>query len=494
MHVAGSGGCHPWGGKVVMTRLRCRWPVVVRLAIACAAVVSVTPIPPSALIHGVKSVLAEAALRADMGWIMGGTKVPDPTAGGYLEQVLGLYLQPSAAFFAGQPTFASYTFQGLITPEQACPIICLPPPNPDLTLGESVNQGVIDLNNTIVPALQDGDNVVVFGYSQSAVIATVEMDDLVKSTPVGVDLSDLHVVLIGDPNSPIGGILDRFQFPDGIKAFSLESAPQHLPFLDVPLSIATTPTSIPSVIYTGEYDGWSNWPEDPTNILADINAAIGIKTVHPDYPTVDNLGEAISLGTIGHTSFYMIPEELPILWPLYQVPYVLPVLADLLAPWLSLDIDWSYGNPGDPGAGFAVDGIDPIGVAGPWAVTATGQLADISGLAGFFPKMDPLQMLAGIQYALVQSVVGPVDEILREAGQSPLPDALTDTLLSLSGYDITNQLDASLLSDWTQLATTLNITNLLGPDAIFDGAPLISGQPIIDLVGLGFDVFNFFGA
>jgi hypothetical protein len=34
----------------------------------------------------------------------------------------------------------------------------------------------------------------------------------------------------------------------------------------------------------------------------------------------------------------------------------------------------------------------------------------------------------------------------------------------------------------------------LGPDAILNGAPLISGQPLIDLVGLGFDFFNFFGA
>jgi hypothetical protein len=27
-----------------------------------------------------------------------------------------------------------------------------------------------------------------------------------------------------------------------------------------------------------------------------------------------------------------------------------------------------------------------------------------------------------------------------------------------------------------------------------DGSPLISGQPLIDLVGYAFDVFNFFGA
>ena len=54
------------------------------------------------------------------------------------------------------------------------------------------------------------------GYSQSATVATIEMNDLINNTPAGVNLSDLNFTLLGDPNSPIGGILDRFQFPDGV--------------------------------------------------------------------------------------------------------------------------------------------------------------------------------------------------------------------------------------------------------------------------------------
>ena len=61
----------------------------------------------------------------------------------------------------------------------------------------------------------------------------------------------------------------------------------------------------------------------------------------------------------------------------------------------------------------------------------------------------------------------------------------------LSGYDLTNHLDASLLTAWMDLTASLPT---LAPDAILDGSPLISGQPLIDLVGYGFDVFNFFGA
>ena len=64
-------------------------------------------------------------------------------------------------------------------------------------------------------------------------------------------------------------------------------------------------------------------------------------------------------------------------------------------------------------------------------------------------------------------------------------------MLTLDGYDLTNQLDASLLTAWTE--ATLSMPSL-APDAILDGSPLISGQPLIDLVGYGFDIFNFFGA
>jgi hypothetical protein len=363
-----------------------------------------------------------------------------------------------------------------------------------LGFGDSVNAGVSDLNNVVVPALQGGNDVAVLGYSQSATIATVEMNDLINNTPAGVDLNNLSVVLLGDPNSPIGGILDRFQFPDGVGAFSLSPEPQHVPFLDIPLSLATTPTTgIATDIYTGEYDGWANFPEDPSNIFADINALIGIETVHPYYPDPTpgvnlDTNDVISLGSIGNTNFYDIPAPLPTLAFMYDGGPAGQFFYDFFNPYASLVDDWAYGNPGDPGAGLPVDGVDPIGVAGPWQVDATGQLV-ASGVDGFILKMDPLQMLAGAEYAGVQTFVGPINDLLQDAGQSPLPQSFVDSLLS--GYDVTNELDTSLLTSWTDLTASIPS---LSPDAILDGAPLISGQPLIDLVGYGFDIFNFFGA
>jgi hypothetical protein len=470
--------------------VKARSPRTVPAAIICAAALGATSVLAAAFGGGVKTLMAEAALLANEGWIMGGTGLADPnTNPTYVQNVESLYLQQ---FLTPPGSPDNYQFSSLITPEQFCPIICTAG-QPDLTFGQSVDQGVVNLDGMIRPELAGGDNVAVLGYSQSATVATVEMNNLLNNPPPG-DLykpSDLHVVLLGDPNSQLGGVLDRFQFPDGVQAFSLDSAPQHLPFLDVPLSLDPTPTSsFPTDIYTIEYDGWGNFPEDPSNLLADINALVGIATEHPDYPNPDFVDSTstITLGTIGDTTFHEILTPLPILAFLQDGGPAGQFFYDLLDPQLALNIDWTYGNPGDPGAGIPVDNVDPIGVAGPWQVDATGQLV-ASGVAGFVPKMDPLQMLAGEENAAAHTLIDPINALLGDAGQSPLPDPFVNALLT--GYDLTNQLDASLLTTWTDLTASIPA---LTPDAIFDGAPLISGQPLIDLVGVGFDVLNFFGA
>jgi len=461
-----------------MAKLRSRSSLV----IGCAAVMSAMSIGLWAFPSEVKALITEARLLADEGWIMGGTDNPVPDQD-YLNSVESLYLSQDSA----------YSFQGLTTPEQFCPIVCNPS-EPDLGFGDSLNQGVGDLNSVIVPALQGGNDAAVLGYSQSATVATIEMNDLLNNTPAGVNLNDLSVTLLGDPNSPIGGILDRFQFPDGVGQFSLSPEPQQVPFLDIPLGLADTPTTgIATDIYTGEYDGWADFPEDPSNLFADLNALIGIETVHPYYPDPTpgvNLDTTniINLGSIGNDNFFAIPAPLPTLAFMYDGGPAGQFFYDFFAPSATLSDDWAYGNPGDPGAGIEVNGVEPIGVAGPWTVDATGQLV-ASGGAGFIPEMDPLQMLAGMEYAGVQSFVGPIDDLLQDAGQAPLSQSVVDSMLS--GYDLTNQLDASLLTAWTE--ATASIPSL-GPDAIFSGEPLISGQPLIDLVGYGFDIFNFFGA
>jgi hypothetical protein len=465
-----------------VTVVRNRAVGAVVTAAACAAVLSTT----SPFTSGVRALLAEVGLVANDGWIIGGTGNPVPDTD-YVNSVESLYLSQYL------PPNNDYSYSGLETPEQFCPIVCNGS-QPDLNFGDSLDQGVLRLDQAIVPDLLGGNDVSVLGYSQSATVASIEMNDLINNTPAGVNLNDLNFTLLGDPNSPIGGILDRFQFPDGVGSGSLTPEPQHVPFLNIPLALETTPTdTFTTDIYTGEYDGWADFPEDPSNLFADLNALIGIETVHPYYPDPTpgvNLDTTnmIDLGTIGHTTFHEIPAPLPTLAFMFDGGPAGQFFYDSFAPYATLFDDWGYGNPGDPGAGIEVNGIEPIGAAGPWTVDATGQLVESIG-SGFSPQMDPLQMLAGMEYAGVQTFVGPIDDLLQDAGQAPLPTSTVDSLLS--GYNSLNQLDASLLTEWT--AATASIPSL-APDAIFSGEPLISAQPLIDLVGYGFDAFNFFGA
>jgi hypothetical protein len=463
-----------------MTVARTRSLGAVFTAAACVTALSVTP----AFQSGVRALIAEVSLVAgeNLGWIMGGTGNPIPDSD-YLSNVEGLYL--------GQ--YAAYNFEGLETPEQFCPIICNPT-QPDLSFGDSVNAGVGDLRDVVVPALQDGDNVSILGYSQSATVATVFMNDLINNTPAGVDLDDLHVTLLGDPNNVVSGILARFQFPDGVGQFSLDPEPQHIPFLGIPMGLDPTPTlGIDTDVYIGQYDGWNNFPSDVGNLFSVANALIGIQTVHPYYPDPEagvnlDINNIVDLGTIDDTNFYAIPAPLPMLAFMYDGGPVGRFFYDAFNPFASLVNNWGYGNPGDPAAGIGIVGADPIGVAGPWQVDAYGELA-LSDGAGFFARMDPLQMLAGFEYAAAQTIIGPTNDILAALGQPELPDSVVNSLLSM--YDLTNQLDVSLLTSWADLAASFPS---LAPDVILDGSPLISAQPLIDLVGYGFDVFNFFGA
>jgi PE-PPE domain len=465
-----------------VTVVRTRAVGVVFAAAACAAALGTT----CTFTSGVRALMAEVGLVSNDGWIMSGTGNPVPDQD-YLNSVESLYLSQYL------PPNNDFSYSGLETPEQFCPIVCNPS-QPDLGFGDSLNQGVSALDSTIVPALQGGNDVSVLGYSQSADIASIEMNDLINNTPANVNLNDVNFTLLGDPNSPIGGILDRFQFPDGVGQFSLSPEPQHVPFLDIPLNLENTPTdTFTTDIYTGEYDGWADFPEDPSNLFADLNALIGIETVHPYYPDPTpgvnlDTGNIINLGTIGDTNFYDIPAPLPTLAFMYDGGPAGQFFYDLFAPYLTLFDDWGYGNPGDPGAGIEVNGIEPIGAAGPWTVDATGQLVESIG-SGFAPQMDPMQMMAGLEYAGVQTFVGPIDDLLADAGLSPLPTSFVDSLLS--GYDSLNQLDASMLTELTTLSASIPS---MAPDAIYSGEPMISAQPLIDLVGYGFDVFNFFGA
>jgi PE-PPE domain/PE family len=253
--------------------------------------------------------------------IMGDTDVPTPSQQ-YLNEVYHLYISPN---------FTTSNLQVLTTPEQLFPITGLK----SLTLDQSVSQGVTILNNAIMQAHDNGiTNINVFGYSQSAVIASLEMPKLLAA---GIPSTDVSFVLIGDPMNPNGGMFTRFP---GLS----------LPNLGATYSGGTPVNDYPTVIYTGEYDGFADVPRYPIDVFADLNAVMGVFYVHNVYPTftATQVASAIELPTSGPsmTTYYMIPtENLPLLDPVRAIPYIGNPVADLLQPDLTYLVNWGYGDP-----------------------------------------------------------------------------------------------------------------------------------------------------
>jgi hypothetical protein len=277
--------------------------------------------------------------------IMGDTGMPTPSQQ-YLNEVYDLYISPN---------FTTGNLQALTTPEQIYPLTGVK----SSTLGQSVSQGVTVLNNAIFQAHDNGiTRINVFGYSQSAVIVSLEMPKLLAA---GIPSTDVNFVLIGDPMNPNGGMFTRFP---GLS----------LPSLGATFSGGTPVNDYPTVIYTGEYDGFADFPRYPIDFLADVNAVMGILYVHNVYPTFTpaQLASAVQLSTSEPTmtSYYMIPtENLPLLDPVRAIPYLGQPIADLLQPDLTYLVNWGYG---DPAYGYSTGPADlntPFGFLPPRTAT-----------------------------------------------------------------------------------------------------------------------------
>jgi hypothetical protein len=272
--------------------------------------------------------------NAELSLFIGPTGVPIPSQK-YVTNANALYVR------------ATNTLQALFTPEELYPITGVK----SMTLNSSVNEGLTILNNAITQQLQNPSNTLnVFGYSQSAIIASLEMQKLAALGPLAPGANQLSFVLVGNEMNPNGGLLARFP--------NLSIASLGLTFYGGTPADTIYPTSI----YTLEYDGFADFPQYPLNVVSDLNAVMGILFVHTTYvnpflgmpavtPTqVDN---AIHLATSpgyytngGVTNYYVIPtQDLPLLDPLRYIPVIGNPIADLLQPDLKVIVNLGYGNP-----------------------------------------------------------------------------------------------------------------------------------------------------
>ena len=354
--------------------------------------------------------------------VMGGSGAPIPPPG-YVDAVNNLYIQPNLPGTAPAALF---------TPEGFYPLTGVK----DLPLNTSVTQGVQILNDTIQPYIIAGTPVGVFGYSQSAIIASLEMANLQAA---GVPSSATDFVLIGDPMSPNGGLFERF---DGLM----------IPSLGLTFYGATPADAYPANIYSLEYDPASDYPRYPINLLADLNAEAGYSYLHGTYPSLTpaEVATAIPLTTSGPTltDYYMIPvTNLPLLEPLRSIPIIGNPIADLLQPDLTYLVNLGYG---DPLYGYSTD---PANVPTPF---------------GLFPPLSGFEQLPGLLASGTQQGIENFSGDLTGAGPHPVSLSLLDAPSGMASTIMTDPLAAlpaatnDPASSLTNLADTLS--NVLSAD------------------------------
>src|SRR5574337_253321 len=411
----------------VMTHQLCSH-LTAGIAVAVASLTAVPsvapPAPPAPPAPQIQLTGTDSPLGDGTAFVIGGSTIAVPPPG-YVDAADSLYLQPLG--FDG-------TAQGLFTPEGLYPVTGVK----SLPLDTSLAQGQQILEQTIQQQIAAGhvdaaNPVVVFGWSQSAVISSLLMPTLAKG---GIPSDDMHFVLVGDPSAPAGGMLERFHVP-------INGVDPTVPTLGITFSGATPSDLYPTDIYTVEYALFADFPRYPINFLSDLNAYLGI-IEHASYPllTPDQLASAIQLPTSAAdplTNYYMIPSEaLPLLVPLQFLPFIGQPLYDLLEPDMRILVKLGYGS------------IDQGWDTGP---------ADVPTPFGLFPTdLNPGDVLtalangvpAGIE-AAVQQLANPANYDLSTILDNPVLTELV-SLMNILGFTDATELSQLTLPELLQAA------------------------------------------
>ena len=266
-----------------------RWLGLGLVATACAGVVGPTAMMNPTVAH---------ADGEDIGLVIGASGLPIPgSVPFYVEAADKQYLDnpvthfyPDLAFYQATPD--NPFGNGVFTPEGLYPLtgagvhqLLLNYPTADdgfPALSSSVGQGMAILESTIAADQAAGDGSTLFGYSQSSTVASYVMQQLDPSGTPQTGALDPQFLLVADPSNPNGGALERFAGFETTSGHTV-SDPLNLPSLGFVFDSATPSDDYVTNIYSLEYDGFADFPRYPLNFLSDLNAFLGIATLHGTY-------------------------------------------------------------------------------------------------------------------------------------------------------------------------------------------------------------------
>lgn len=328
--------------------------------------------------------------------VVPGTGTKDPSAvPGYQENVVGYYVAPTGACGATDCIAKPVPYIAEFWPIPLSGWGGLQGAKWD----DSVASGVTSLNEQYAATDKDSP-IVIFGYSQGGTVVTAVKKQLAENGGVPDNVS---FVLIGNASRPNGGLFTRPSFLG------------HIPILDVTFGPGTptntgTPTRPVNTTDVGfQYDGVTDFPKYPVNLLATANALAGFWYVHgkmlapkgSDDPsatpigyTPDEVRKAVEAATAnctagtycqvsGDTRYVTLPAKiLPIMLPLLDLGKATGTTAlftpfiDLVSPVARVLIETGY------------DRRD-YGAASPF---------------GIVPLLDPLRLGTDLIGAAVQGV------------------------------------------------------------------------------------------
>ncbi len=283
----------------------------------------------------------------------------------------------------------------------------------DLTFDVSVADGIAELDAKLKAADTGNNQIVVFGYSQSATIIAFEKQNLADD-PLAPDPSQLQFVVVGSLNNPDGGLFTR------------------LPGLVIPRLGVTFEPAMPNddyktTSYVREYEGLADLPDNPLNLLALGNALVGAAVLHPDYRSVDPNDQAnITLPSTDPNSVYVLmpTPRLPILM-IYDGVVPEPILAGL-DPVLRWGVNLGY------------DRTTPANVPTPFTLLpSASQISAVADLpkaidAGIDAAVDATNLPVAVplqKNSDPQPAVNKVDRESASAATRPRPlQALRDSL------------------------------------------------------------------
>jgi hypothetical protein len=317
------------GSKTPLVQL-----LAVMVALALLVGVAVVSLPPAAT---TKSAISRAftLLSEQVALIMNGTFEPVVTQA-WIDQAMQELITPTLG--------PGYTGTAMTTPEEFWPVSGLF----DLTFNKSIQVGYELLDARVHENIQAGPRTpqVVFGYSQSAIIASVEKRTLATEYADRKEVPPVAFEMIGNPYRPNGGFLSRVPFVARVLTSST--------------NMTSTPTDTPfqTVDIARQYDVWADFPTYPLNPFSAINALFGVlnhsylpesvnvlfsglvQTVSLD-PNSPDYNPDTTVQQYGDTTYYFVPSKnLPMFYPLRWIG--LGPVVDVFEPLVRVFVELGY--------------------------------------------------------------------------------------------------------------------------------------------------------